>query len=137
MTLCLADTSVAVPAVLASQVAHHVVNHWVGDRTLQLPAHASLETYSVLTRLPGDARLLPGDAALLIRERFGSLVMLDPESTSGLVDELARLRVAGGAAYDALIAMTAVKAQGTLVTRDMRAAGTYRLLNADYELVVG
>ena len=40
-------------------------------------------------------------------------------------------------AYDALIAMTAVKAQGTLVTRDMRAAGTYRLLNADYELVVG
>ena len=81
--------------------------------------------------------MLPGDAALLIRERFGSLVTLDAESTGHLIEELARLRIAGGAVYDALIAMTVLKAQGTLVTRDIRAAGTYRLLNADYELVLG
>lgn len=136
MTSWLADTSVAIPAILASHEAHHVVNRWIGKRVLHLPAHASLETYSVLTRLPGDARLLPADAAQLIRERFGPPVTLDTESTNNLIDELAQLNIAGGAVYDALIAMTAVKADGMLATRDARAAATYRLLNANYELVV-
>lgn len=136
MTLWLVDTSVAVPAVLASHVAHQVVNRWIGHRVLHLPAHALIETYSVLTRLPGGARLLPSDAAQLIGERFGPPVMLDAESTSNLIDELAKANIAGGAVYDALIAITVLKAGGTLATRDARAAATYRLLNVNYELVV-
>ena len=136
MTLWLADTSVAIPAVLVSHAAHRVVNRWVGHRSVRLPAHASLETYSVLTRLPGDARLLPADAALLLRDHFGPIVTLGGEYTRKLVDELARLQIAGGAVYDALIAKTVLAARGTLMTRDLRAAATYKLLDINYELVV-
>jgi hypothetical protein len=33
-------------------------------------------TYSVLTRLPGDLRVLPEDAARLLRERFSAQVAI-------------------------------------------------------------
>jgi predicted nucleic acid-binding protein len=137
MTLWLADTSVAVAAVLVSHTAHDVVNRSIGDRPLRLPAHAALETYSVLTRLPGDARLDPADAARLLGERFGQSVTLTAKASHALVAELARLRIAGGAVYDALIAKTALASQATLLTRDSRAVATYKLLSVNHELLTG
>lgn len=49
------DTSVAVPLLVASHLDHLYVGAWPKDRVLSLSGHALMETYAVLTRLPGDA----------------------------------------------------------------------------------
>ena len=121
--------------IVASHVAHELVTATVGSRDVSLTAHSALETYSVLTRLPGDARLRPVDAALLIEERFLSIIALSADESAVLIDELARLGIAGGAVYDALIAVSARAAGGTLVTRDRRAEATYRKLGIAVELI--
>jgi hypothetical protein len=105
------------------------------DRDVVLAAHSALETYSVLTRLPGDARLAAADAARIIAEVFGRPVPLPAERTVGLVDELAESGVAASAVYDALIAITASCDDRILLTRDRRAAATYSRLNAVHEVV--
>ena len=125
MTLWLADTSVVVPAIVLSHQQHDSVNRSLGRRVVRLTFHAALEAYSVLTRLPGDARLSPvGDAVFLREARSRSLV-----------DEFASFRIAGGAVYDALIAATAEAAGATLLTRDRRAAATYEQLKVAHEFV--
>jgi predicted nucleic acid-binding protein len=129
----LADTSVAVPAVLASHTAHEAVRRGIGDSVVVLAAHSALETYAVLTRLPGDARLTPADAAVLLDRRFGPCVVPSPARVQGMATELAGLGIAGGAAYDALIAITAAEAGLRLLTRDTRAAATYSRLNVPHD----
>jgi toxin FitB len=135
LTLWLADTSVAVPLIQASHIGHLTVAGVVGRRSVQLPAHAAVETYSVLTRLPGDARLTPRDATNLITNRFGEVVSLDPVEQRQLVLGLALAGIAGGAVYDAVIAITARTNGATLLTRDRRAANTYNALNTPFELI--
>src|SRR3546814_20905468 len=68
--LLLLDTSAAIPLVLTSHDAHNLVSDAIGTRSVSLAGHALHETYSVLTRLPGDARHAPNDATRLLRERF-------------------------------------------------------------------
>lgn len=136
MTSWLADSSVAVALVQASHSAHDRVSAAVGKRAVGLPAHAAIETYSVLTRLPGDARLSAVDAAALLAARFPKRAVLDASTQERLVDEFAAAGVAGGAVYDALIALTARHHRSTLLTRDSRAAATYGALGVRYELVV-
>lgn len=70
MTTTAIDTSVAVPLLVCSHQCHAPVALWARGRTLSLCGHALAETYSVLTRLPGDARLAPADAVALIDENF-------------------------------------------------------------------
>jgi toxin FitB len=55
-TVTAVDTSVAVPLLMSSHHAHPVIAAWAMGRSLGLSGHALAETYSVLTRLPGDAR---------------------------------------------------------------------------------
>ena len=55
------DTSVAIPYLVQSHEHHRAVTQWLRGRELRLAGHALVETYSVLTRLPGDARYLPGE----------------------------------------------------------------------------
>ncbi len=120
-----ADTSVAIPLLLRSHVAHRAVVQWWGGRPLALSGHALAETYSVLTRLPADARLLPADAARLIDQRFARPLLLEAATARGLPQVLARLGIAGGAVYDALVALAAADHNAELATRDARAASTY------------
>jgi toxin FitB len=135
MTTWFVDTSVAIPLVLTSHSAHTRCNEVVGQRTVQLAAHALLETYSVLTRLPGDARIAPNDAAILLEERFGKVAVLSAKSCRALVPMLARQQIAGGAVYDALIATTVMDARGMLLTRDRRAITTYALMGVPVEVL--
>jgi predicted nucleic acid-binding protein len=90
-----------------------------------------VETYSVLTRLPGDVRLAPADAAHLISERFAEPLILGAKTSRALPDLLAGLGIAGGAVYDALVAVAAVEHGARLATRDARASATYVTLGAD------
>jgi hypothetical protein len=65
----------------------------------------------------------------------GSPIPLPAERAIGLVDELARLGVASGATYDALIALTAAGDGRVLLTRDRRAAATYSRLGVAHTFV--
>lgn len=131
------DTSVAVPLLVASHAAHDVVRSHVDGRSLALSGHALPETYSVLTRLPGDARVAPSDAVLLIDDNFVEALVLP----TGVVAEahrlLARLGLAGGATYDGLVALAARENDAVLLTRDARARPTYDAVGARVEEIVG
>jgi predicted nucleic acid-binding protein len=124
------DTSVAVPLLVRTHQAHTAVVRWWDGRDVALSGHALAETYSVLTRLPGDLRLAPADAARLLRERFREPLLLGSEVASRLPDTLARLGIAGGAVYDALVALAAVQHGYDLATRDARARATYETVGA-------
>jgi predicted nucleic acid-binding protein len=124
------DTSVAVPLLIQTHQAHTTVLRWWAGRQVVLAGHALVETYSVLTRLPGDLRLAPADAARLLRERFGPALILGPQLSARLPDVLSEHGIAGGAVYDALVALTAVEHDFTLATRDLRAKTTYESLGA-------
>ncbi|MPY86005.1 MAG: PIN domain-containing protein, partial [Actinophytocola sp.] len=102
-----------------------VVTRWWAGRKVALSGHAVAETYSVLTRLPGDLRLTPADAARLLDERFAPPLLLGPETAEHLPDVFARLEIAGGAVYDALVALAAAEHEAELATRDARAKDTY------------
>lgn len=135
MTRWLLDTSVAIPALVENHPAHASCVSATAGRDVVLATHSALETYSVLTRLPGDARLVPGDAARLLGARFGSPIPLPLDRAIGLVDELARLGIAAGATYDALIGLTAASDGRVLLTRDRRAAATYSRLGVAHTFV--
>ncbi len=129
MTLAL-DTSVAVPLLVRTHEAHDAVSAWWAGREIALCGHALPETYSVLTRLPGDLRLTPGDAARLLGERFVQPLLLAPGTAKRLPELLAGLGIAGGAVYDALVALAAVEHDADLATRDNRATATYQAVGA-------
>ncbi len=119
------DTSAAVPLLVQTHSAHLAVVRWRADRDVALSGHAIAETYSVLTRLPGDVRVAPADAARLLKERFAPPLLLGPQTAEALPDVLARLNIAGGAVYDALVALAALEHGAELATRDARAKDTY------------
>jgi len=119
------DTSVAVPLLVRSHHDHAAVVRWWGGQEIVLSGHALAETYSVLTRLPGDARLAAADAARLLNARFSLPLVLSSPRSRKLPDTLSRLGIAGGAVYDALVALAAKEHGVALATRDARARGTY------------
>ncbi len=95
------------------------------------------EAYSVLTRLPGDIRLAPADAARLLSDRFVEPLLLGPVAAKNLVEVLGRLGIAGGAVYDALVGLAAAEHNADLVTRDARAKPTYESVGARVTVVAG
>ena len=131
MTVVGVDTSVAVPLLVQTHAAHSEVVRWWGGRELALSGHALAETYSVLTRLPGDLRLQPGDAARLLEDRFAEPFVLGTDAARHIPHTLGALDIAGGAVYDALVALAALERGATLATRDARARPTYEALGAD------
>jgi toxin FitB len=122
------DTSVAVPLLVRSHHEHEAVVRWWSGQEVALSGHALAETYSVLTRLPGDARLAPADAARLLHDRFAAPLMVSGARAKKLPDTLSRLGIAGGAVYDALVALAAEEHRTVLATRDARARPTYDLV---------
>jgi len=122
------DTSVAVPLLVRTHRAHDSVVRWWAGRDVALSAHAVAETYSVLTRLPGDLRVAPADAARLLRARFVGHLQLRPRTAARLPELFAELGIAGGAVYDALVALAAVEHDAELATRDARARATYEAI---------
>ena len=119
------DTSVAVPLLVRSHQHHARVVRWWDGQELALSGHALAETYSVLTRLPGDARLAADDAARLLDARFTTPLALSAGQARKVHGTLSRIGIAGGAVYDALVALAAKEHGAPLATRDARARGTY------------
>ncbi|MGC1209277.1 MAG: type II toxin-antitoxin system VapC family toxin, partial [Ornithinimicrobium sp.] len=130
------DTSVAVPLLVTSHSDHERVHRWWSGRAVSLAGHASIETYSVLTRLPGQSRLTGEDAARLIANRFPLSLPLTEETQQGIPQFFADIGIAGGAVYDGLVALAALEHGAVLATRDARAAPTYERVGARVELLV-
>jgi toxin FitB len=127
------DTSVAVPLLVAGHQHHAQVAAWARGRTLCLSGHSLAETYAVLTRLPGDARLSAPDAVTLIDENFAQPLMLSARAARQSHRECANKGVTGGATYDALIALAARDHGVPLATRDARARSTYEAIGVIVE----
>ena len=120
-----ADTSVVV-AAFASWHEHHESARRVIDGGVRIIEHCALETYSVLTRLPPPHRSPAAVVREFIQTRFPeSFLRLSPQAYKDFVLELPERGVAGGAAYDALVAATAAGCKAELVTCDRRAAAVY------------
>ena len=130
MTALALDTSVAIALLVQTHREHAAVVRWWDGRDVVLSGDVLAETYSVLTRLPGDLRLSPADAARLLRERFGVPLVLRARTARRIPEVLGELGIAGGAVYDALVALAAVENDADLATRDVRAKATYETVGA-------
>ena len=131
----LIDTSAAIALLVEDHADHEATFAALADRELGLAGHAAFETFSVLTRLPSPARLVPEAAHRLLSTNFPHTRFLGPERSTALLAELADRRIAGGSVYDALVGATAVEHGLTLVSRDHRALETYRVLGVVVELL--
>jgi toxin FitB len=129
------DTSVAVPLLVGSHREHAAVVRWWSGQEVALSGQALAETYSVLTRLPGDARLSPADAARLLHDRFAPPLVISASRARKLPGTLSSLGIAGGAVYDALVALAAKEHRADLATRDARARATYDLVGVKVIIV--
>ena len=90
----------------------------------------------MLTRLPPPHRVAAEPVLDFLGSRFPDpYLQLDPEQFRRFFGELHSSGIAGGAAYDALIAATAAAAGAELVSCDRRAAETYRRLGVAVDLL--
>src|SRR5919204_2687089 len=119
------DSSVAIPLRVRSHGDHAAVDVWARGRSVVLTGHSLAETYSVLTRLPDDARVAAEDAARLHGDGFAEPLLINSKASRDLPSVLAARGIAGGAVYDALVGLAAVENGCVLATRDGRARATY------------
>jgi predicted nucleic acid-binding protein len=89
----------------------------------------------------GRARGLRTDRGQLLNCVPGSVntrpsrLVLSSSRTRKLPDTLSRLGIAGGAVYDALVALAAEEHGAALATRDARARGTYDAVGVEVIVV--
>lgn len=130
------DTSVVVAAVTSDDRRVRQRCREAVERSPAPIAHVLVESFSVLTRLPGPLRLSPAAARRLLADAFTEIPMaLSSEGHRRVIDLLGDAAVGGGAVYDAVIGRTAREHGEVLLTRDRRAAATYLLVEAQFALV--
>jgi predicted nucleic acid-binding protein len=129
------DTSVVLASFGAWHEHHEQALEALGGGP-RLTAHAALEAYSVLTRLPEPFRAEPGTAVEFLRRTFATpRLVLDDDHQASAPDDLSALGIAGGAVYDGLIALTARAAGAEILTLDRRALATYARCDAAARLL--
>jgi predicted nucleic acid-binding protein len=127
------DTSVVV-AAFASWHEHHAVARKAMAGGPRLIAHAAVESYSVLTRLPPPHRAQPSIVHTFLTERFSEpLLTLSETGYQELLATVAANQILGGPTYDALIAFTAAEHDATLISLDRRAIATYEAIGTAVE----
>ena len=131
------DSSVVI-AAFASWHEHHAIARKAMTARPRLIAHAAVESYSVLTRLPPPHRASPDIVHAFITERFADpFLTLSENGYQELLATVAAGQILGGPAYDALIAFTAAEHNATLLSLDQRAAATYETVGAHVEQLLG
>ena len=132
-----ADTSIVV-AAFASWHEYHDAARRALDGGLRLVEHCALETYSVLTRLPAPHRAQGAVVRDFLAARCPDpLLRLAPSDCRGFVLGLPEQGITGGAAYDALVAVTAAGFGAELLTCDRRALPIYERYGARVALIGG
>ena len=107
------DTSVLIP-VFYGDHTHHAASLEVFaqcDKDGCCGAHSLAEVYAALTRMPGKHRI-SGEQTMLfiadIRERL-SVIALDGDEYTDLLEKAAAAGIVGGAIYDAVLVACALK----------------------------
>jgi len=120
------DSSVLVAALLAEH-QHHARSFAAfaaaNPKNSGCAAHSLAEVYATLTRYPGKQGLGAESADLLIREieQRLTLIWLDGDEYRDAIRRIAKIGIVGGAVYDGLIAVCALKARaGHLFTWNAR-----------------
>jgi len=131
----LLDTSAAVALVVADHQHHATTVAAVAERRLGLCGHASLETFSLLTRLPAPLRRSPAAVRSIIEADFPETRFLGQGAARALLGSLGDLGLGGGSVYDALVGAAAVEHGLRLLTRDRRAVSVYRALDVEVEWI--
>lgn len=127
------DSSVVIAAFATWHEQHALAREAMTGRP-RLIAHAAIESYSVLTRLPPPHRAHPSIVHAFITERFTEPFLTLPETGyQELLATVAAAQILGGPTYDALIAFTAVEHHATLLSLDQRATLTYEAVGAAVE----
>ena len=127
------DSSVVI-AAFATWHEHHALARKAMSSRPRLIAHAAVESYSVLTRLPPPHRANPSIVHAFITQRFTEpFLTLSETGHQELLTTIAAGQILGGPAYDALIAVTAAEHQATLLSLDRRATQTYEAVGATVE----
>ena len=120
-----ADTSLVVAAFASWHEKHEPARNAL-DEGLGLVDHCALETFSVLTRLPPPHRAAAGLVRDFLAARFPQpLLRLSAAAFQAFVLGLPERQIAGGAAYDALVAATAAAHRAVILTCDRRAVPIY------------
>ena len=132
----LVDTSFAVALVSADHSGHQVAVDASKGCVLGLSGHAWFETFSVLTRLPAPARRSRQAILSILKHDFPESRYLSQAAAQRLTEELRDQAISGGAIYDALVGAAAREQRLPLMTRDLRALPTYRMLGVDVEAVL-
>ena len=129
------DTSVAVAALTAWHESHDAARRAAVGASI--PAHARLEVYSVLTRLPRPHRLDAEIAGEVILRWFppARTLIASKRLSGSIVERCLAAGIEGRAVYDALVGATASEAGDVLRTRDRRAAITYERLGISFEMI--
>lgn len=122
MSVVFVDTSCIVALSCGWHEAHSETRDTLGHHgsagdTLVTAAHALLEAFSVLTRLPPPHRLRPADALEVLAANWKArdAVALSPAETWSALADAARAGVSGGLAYDFAIAACARKARADML----------------------
>lgn len=128
------DSSVAIAAFGEWHELHEpAVEALAGSPALV--AHAALEAYSVLTRLPEPFRAPAATVVAYLADNFtGARPVLPAAEQRRLPELMERAGVHGGAVYDGLVALTAAAAGAELISLDARAAQTYERLGVEHRL---
>ena len=127
------DSSIVV-AGFASWHESHSLAVKALDRSPRLIAHAAVEAFSLLTRLPPPHRAQPQIVHEFITRQFTEPVLtLSETGYQELMETVATSGVSGGQTYDALIGFTAAGHGATLLSLDRRAAVTYEAVGATAE----
>ena len=120
-----ADTSLVIAAFASWHESHEAARRAL-DGGLRLIEHCALETYSVLTRLPPPHRTSGDVVREFLTARFPEpWLRMNEQAYKDFILGLPDRGVTGGAAYDALVAATAVGCDAGLVTCDRRALPVY------------
>jgi len=103
------DTSVLIPAFVASHPHHARAHPWLAralneELKLFLSAHSLAETFAVLTRLPLKPVMPPGVAYHLLEENLkcAEIVELSTAQYWRVLDRMRSLTLSGGSVYDAI-----------------------------------
>jgi predicted nucleic acid-binding protein len=130
------DSSVVI-AAFATWHEHHALARKAMSNRPRLVAHAAVESYSVLTRLPPPHRANPSIVHAFITQRFTEpFLTLSEAGYQELLANVAAGQILGGPAYDTLIAFTAAEHHATLLSLDQRATATYEAVGATVEQLV-
>jgi len=129
------DSSVLIPALQVGHPNHEEARKVLSRRQLRITGHVELETFAAMSSAAYKPRTSPSAAATAIAQLDSSPLTLSPQGYLDLIEKAGKGRLMGGAIYDALIAITAAQHGARLISRDKRAAATYKALGVDLEML--